>query len=358
MNILFISHLSGRKSAGPCWSVPARIKAQAALDNVFWLNWGNAELEHWRETGVFHKSVDIPHCELNYLPVPFNKPDFVVFEGFYSVNSTKFARQLEKANIPYIINPRGSLTKQARNNGSKWKKKIAHWLYFDRFINNAASIQFLTRQECEDSIFGCKSHFILPNGFSTPVITKSSFSKNEIRALFIGRIDIYHKGLDILIEACCSIVDILRKVNVKFDVYGPLNAEAKKLKTFLKENNLLDLFDIKGEISGKEKEQVLLYADVFVLTSRFEGHPMGLIEALAYGLPAIVTVGSNMKDEIEKARAGWVCETTVESVRNGLLKMMEDKDAFKIKSVNAINLAKRYDWNVLAKKLHEELEKL
>lgn len=358
MNIIFISHLSGNLSAGPCWSVPARVKAQSKIDNVYWLNWGNAELKHWNETGVFHKFVNFSHFKLQHLPAPFNRPDFVVFEGFYSLHSAKFARQLEKTGISYIINPRGSLTKQARNNGSKWKKKIGHIFYFDRFVNRAASIQFLTKQECRDSIFGCKRYFILPNGFNTPILTKSSFSKVSIKIVFIGRIDIYHKGLDILVGACSSIVDVLRESNVSFEIYGPLNDDVEQLKILLEEMNLNNMFEFKGEISGKDKERVLLNADIFILTSRFEGHPMGLIEALAYGLPAVVTVGTNMKDEIEKANAGWACETSIESVRKGLLEMISDKDNFEIKSVNAANLAKEYNWDVLANRLHEELKRL
>ena len=38
MNILYISNLSGSKFAGPSYSVPEQIRAQAKYDNVFWLN--------------------------------------------------------------------------------------------------------------------------------------------------------------------------------------------------------------------------------------------------------------------------------------------------------------------------------
>ena len=99
----------------------------------------------------------------------------------------------------------------------------------------------------------------------------------------------------------------------------------------------------------------MLNSDVFILTSRFEGHPMGLIEALAYGLPAVVSSGSNMKDEIENADAGWTCDTSVESLRQALLTMIGEKDKFQIKSINAATLAKGYDWTVLAAKLHKIL---
>lgn len=358
MKILFISHLSGNISAGPCWSVPARIEAQSVIDDVYWINWGNAELQHWRDTKVFHKYTGSDCLKIEQLPFPFNHPDCVVFEGFYSVDSAKFARQLEKVNIPYIVNPRGSLTKQAMNNGSRWKKRIGHLLYFDRFVNNASAIQFLTRQEFEDSISGCSKHFILPNGYNTPSLKKASFAKDRINVVFIGRIDIYHKGLDLLVEASSAIADQLRNANVNFNIYGPLNSDADILNAMLLERNIEDLFTLKGEVSGKEKETVLLNADVFVLTSRFEGHPMGLIEALAYGLPVIVTIGSNMKEEIEKSNAGWSCETSVESIRDGLLQMVNDKETFKKKSFNARKLAGDYDWSVLAAQLHNELSKL
>lgn len=358
MNILFISHLSGRISAGPCWSVPARIKAQAQIDNVYWVNWGDAYLEHWGETGVFHKSTELKCKGLASLPKPFDKPDYVVFEGFYSVDSARFAKELEKKGIPYIINPRGSLTTQARNNKSKLKKNIAHFLWFDRFIKQSSSIQYLTKQEKSDTFVKDHKCFVLPNGFNTPSRTKESFSDTQIKAIFIGRIDIYHKGLDLLIDACAPIANELKGANVKFDIYGPLNADAEKIKSLVIEKGVNDLFELKGEISGSAKENAILESDVFVLTSRFEGHPMGLIEALAYGLPAIVTVGSNMKDEIEHTDAGWACETSEESIRNGLLKMIEDRALYKRKSDNAKSLAARYSWDKLAIGLHDQLVKI
>ena len=49
-----------------------------------------------------------------------------------------------------------------------------------------------------------------------------------------------------------------------------------------------------GAVFGKVKEKVLLDNDFFILTSRLEGHPMALIEALSYGLPCLVTQGSRL----------------------------------------------------------------
>ena len=50
-------------------------------------------------------------------------------------------------------------------------------------------------------------------------------------------------------------------------------------------------------------------SDMFILTSRHEGFPMSILEALSYGLPVLITKGTNMTDLVHKASAGWTCET-------------------------------------------------
>lgn len=358
MNILYISHLSTNIAAGLNWSVPAGVKAQEKIDNCFWVDLYNKEMSHWREAKCFHQLKEFgEEMHLSFLPAPFNQPDVVVFEGFYEPKEPKFAKELRKNHIPYIIIPRGSLTHQAMNNHSKWKKRIAHLLIFDRFVHKAAAIQFLTNDEYRDSGGKWnKNHFILPNGFSTPQRVKQSFHKNCIKATFIGRLDMYHKGIDVLIEACDQIKEELRSASFSICFYGPRKYQHDLIQQTINEKGLQDFLSMGGEISGKAKEDLLLDSDLFVLTSRFEGHPMGLIEALAYGVPAIVTPGSNMTKEIREADAGWTCnDVTVEEIIKMLRQVMAERHLLNEKSQNAIKLAEPYDWDKLAARFHDEI---
>ena len=109
-------------------------------------------------------------------------------------------------------------------------------------------------------------------------------------------------------------------------------------------------------ITGDEKEKIILQSDVFVLTSRFEGHPMGLIEALAYGLPVLVTRGSNMFDEVCGSHSGWVSETSIEGIKRSLQQMIADKNKYSDFSKNALLLSSGYDWDKLAEKFHNYLQ--
>ena len=58
-----------------------------------------------------------------------------------------------------------------------------------------------------------------------------------------------------------------------------------------------------GPIAGADKKKVLKDADLFLHTSRSEGHPMGVLEALAYGIPCLLTPGTNMASEVAASGA-------------------------------------------------------
>lgn len=361
MNILFISNLSTNIAAGLNWSVPAGIKAQEKIDTCLWVNLSNVVMEHWKQTKCFHNLQEFgDKISLDILPSPFNKPDIVVFEGFYKPKDPKFASSLRKANVPYIIIPRGSLTKQALNNHAKWKKKIAHLFIYDKYVHKAKGIQFLTDDEFKASGDRWnRNTFILPNGFTTPNVFKQSFNTNKIVATFIGRLDMHHKGIDVLLDACELMQNELREANFSLCFYGPERYHHDLIKQTISDKGLQDFISMGGEITGKPKEELLLESDLFVLTSRFEGHPMGLIEALAYGVPAIVTPGSNMAKEIREANAGWTCnDVTVEEITKMLRQAISERGQLSVKSRNAIELARPYDWDKLAEKFHEEISKL
>lgn len=360
MNILYISHLSTNIAAGLNWSVPASVKAQSIIDNVLWINMTDKLMSHWTDVSSYHNIKEFGgKLKLESLPIPFDRPDIVVFEGFYYFDDIKFANELKKKIIPYIIVPRSSLTYLALQNHARLKKWLAHKLFFDKFVRNAAAIQYLTKKEACDSVKGFKTpYFIIPNGFDTPHNKKKSFHDKCIKAVFIGRLDIFQKGLDLLLDSVASAKNDLQQANFFLDIYGPRRYDYDKLKPMILKRGIESLVELHDEVGGETKTDVILESDLFIMLSQFEGHPMGLIEALAYGVPCLVTPGSNMYDEIQTADAGWVCEGNVESVVKIFRQIINEKELFDKKSANAVTLSKQYEWPVLAKMFHSEVLQL
>lgn len=361
MIILYISHLSINIAAGLNWSVPASVDAQSRVDDVLWVNMTDRLMPHWTEVKAHHNIREYGGRleSLDVLPTPFNHPDVVVFEGFYYIEDVHVAKMLRKRGVPYIIVPRSSLTKMALHNHAWFKKWVAHKLYFDGFVKHAKAIQYLTQQEAIDSIGHFKTpYFIIPNGFNTPSERKQVFTRDGVKAVFIGRLDMFQKGLDLLLEALSEMKEVLISSHFTIDIYGPRRYDFENIAKVIEERGLSPIAALHDEIGGDEKKRVLLNADVFVMTSRFEGHPMGLIEALAYGIPCLVTPGANMAEEIHDQNAGWTCEGMKESIIQGLMQVLKEKESFMTKSQNAVQLAKCYNWEELAHKFHNELKSI
>jgi glycosyltransferase involved in cell wall biosynthesis len=358
MNILFVSKLSGKKGCGPYYSIPNQVSAQSSVDNVFWYNMNNVISDDWSQWANVKTCNEYPNSTLQDLPHPFNHPDIVVVEEQYEFFNSKIISEIRKNKIPYIIVPRCSLTAEAQKR-KYLKKKIANQIYFNKMIKNAAGIQFLTEQEKIDS--GSKwndNEFVIPNGIEIHNNVKT-FNNDKIKMCFIGRIDLHHKGLDLLLKAMSSVKELLKREKVTLDIYGSgSDDQVEKLKKEIIENKLESEVCYKGPIYGQEKENVLLCSDIFVLTSRFEGMPMGLLEALSYGMPVLITKGTNMADFVSNYQAGWASDTSFDGIKHALHCMVDSRSTFLEKSRQAKTVAGLFSWNQIALSTHAEFERI
>lgn len=353
MNILYVTNLQGSMWMGPNNSVPKQIIAQSRYDNVLWYNVNTYEREEWRKLPFYKNLNDYPKQDIKLLPKPFSHPDLVVFEGMYKYLSIKMTYSILKSKIPYTIVPRCELTEKAQKQ-KKLKKYIFNKLFFYNFAKKATFIHYLTEEERKES--GEKWNnktLVIPNGVHIKE-KKEQFFLDGINGTYIGRLDMYHKGLDIMLDAIKENKDLMRCRNCTITLYGPdQNNTLNKIIELISQYEIDDIVNIRGAVFGDEKERVLLESDFFIMTSRFEGHPMGLIEALSYGIPCFVTRGTNMYKDIAEAKAGWTAENDIQDVSKRLQDMLLNSDDFKEKSENAFLLAKKYNWDEIAELSHE-----
>ncbi len=356
MNILYISFLKGKLFRGPTYSVPNQILAQSKYDNVFWYNITFTEIELFKKYKYYHDLNEFPEGNIKNLPAPFNKPDIVILEQFYVIKySLKLMFELLFNNISYIIIPRSELTYDAQQH-HHFRKFIFNNLILKYYSQKAIAIQYLTERErmCSRKDWN-KNYIVIPNGITIPEKKKNNFfSNNIINMIAIGRLAVFQKGYDMLIEACVNIKEKLLMNNCHIFIFGSDPGDKASLGLLIKSYHLENIIELNDGIYGQNKEEKLLNSDVFLMTSRFEGLSMGLLEALSYGLPCLVTTGSNMREEIEKYNCGWGADNNVESLKKALLAILKDKDNIKIKSENARKLAGEYCWDKIGKDSHNK----
>ena len=358
MNILYISALEGGKYTGPIYSVPRQIKSQKKHDNVYWINLTKIENSKLFDPDFYHY-MSWKTFEFSKLPLPFNRPDIIVFEEFFKIECCLIARKAEKANIPYLIIPRCQMTENYLKN-KQLKKIIASKLLFDHFAKKSVAVQFLTEQEKKDSsMFYSGKAVIAPNGILLQT-ENAKVKQNPVIGTFIGRYSIWQKGLDLLLEAIKQEKSILEECNIKFQFYGPddRTGSSDKIKAIIDEKGLAERVQVNPSVFDEKKKEVLLNSSFFVHTSRFEGMPMSVLEALSYGIPCLVTQGSNMREAIDDFDAGWGTDNTVEGIRKALIAVCNSLDMLETKGENAKKLAREYSWEAISKKTHETYKEL
>lgn len=353
MNILHIAKIEKSNYKGVCVAVPSHITSQQKCANVAFMNINDDKFADIKNQLLYTKPFRIEN-----VVSAWDKPDLVVFHEIYRIEFIQIKNELKKEGVPYIIIPHGSLTKNAQKK-SRLKKKIANFLLFSDYIDDASAIQFLSETEMVNSI-GSKKGFIGTNGIDIPKTSKESFNESQTKLLFIGRIDIFYKGIDLMLKAVSLIKDFMREKNVTLALFGPDdNGSHKAVNELIKKYDIFEIVKVNEGIFAKEKEEELQKADIFIQTSRSEGMPMGLLEALSYGLPCIVTTGTTLGDKINEYDAGWVADTDAKSIAESIKKAVKEKDKMNNKSKNAVELTQNaFSWENVTVSVLEQYKKI
>lgn len=351
MIILHIANVDKRKSSGPNINVPQNVIYGNKYENVALYNLSTddppigIDNEHYFSIRDYESYIK--------LPSPFNEPDLVVFQNMYIFKQYKISRKLYKRKIPYIVVPRCSLTKAAQNN-KKIKKLIGNCLFFNKFVSCARSIQFLTENEYLESRgnFKFNNYFIVGNGVELPTKKYQLKNRKEFKVVYIGRYNIYHKGLDMLLEVVNDNHKWFIDNSVTINLYGSDSENGTKyLEDYVQNNTLSDVVKVNGPVFDSEKEKIILDSDAFIHTSRLEGQPTSVIEAISYGVPVIVTPGTNIYNEVNENNLGFVCDFNKESIYKCLVNTFKNKNIFNKISKNEVEYSKmNFDWNEVVKK--------
>ena len=91
---------------------------------------------------------------------------------------------------------------------------------------------------------------------------------------------------------------------------GPFNdrQEEQRMRTIVADYHLGETIIFLGTVCEKEKEAAFLQADVFVLPSYSEGMPQSLLEAMAYGLPVVVSNVGGIPEVVCDGQEGLMIE--------------------------------------------------
>lgn len=286
----------------------APIPSPPTFLKTFPLGWGprrlgrSPEMKQWLDKQVVTKNVDVLHNH-----------------GMWQMNAVYPGWASRKGNVNLVVSPRGAFSSWAMKSGSSSKRLFWPLLQSPAL---AATTCFHATAESEYADIrrlGFRQPVaIIPNGIDIPNLLPKS-EKDYRTLLFLGRIHPV-KGLDMLLPAW-------RAVQNRFPEWRLIIAGSDEgyygKSGYLDELHLLsqklglERIVFMGELCGAAKLKAYRDADIFVLPSHSENFGVTVAEALAAGIPAIVTKGAPWQGLV-KQRSGWWIDTGVDSLADCL----------------------------------------
>ena len=250
----------------------------------------------------------------------------IVVHGLWQYHGLAAWRLWRRTGTPYFVYTHGMLDPWfKRAYPLKHLKKSLYWPWAEyRVLRDARRVLFTCEEErllarqsfgryrASESVVG----FGIPRPPGNPAQQRAAFLERfpELRGkrlmLFLGRLH-PKKGCDLLIEAFAAAA--ARDPQLQLVMAGPdQQGVSKILKERADRLGLGQRILWPGMLSGDLKWGAFHAAEVFVLPSHQENFGIAVVEALACGLPVLISNKVNIWREIAADRAGLTDEDTLE----------------------------------------------
>lgn len=283
--------------------------------------------------------------------------DVAHIHALFSPISTMAAIVCRWRKLPYVLRPLGTLDPL----DLRKKAKLKWWygrLLERRNLAKAAAVHFTSAEECKISErFGAISRdWVIPLGVPLPPLREQPMAQPAKEAgpmvLFMSRLD-RKKGLDIVIPALETLAVsglpfrfVLAGANVQDPDYE------QSISDYLNRSHLSDRTEIVGFVTGEQKRSLLAQADLFVLPSYYENFGIAVAEAMAAGVPVVISDQVHIWPDVADTRSGWVCTCDVSSFAGAVREALTQPTERQQRGQNARHCAgDRYSWSAIAQQL-------
>jgi glycosyltransferase involved in cell wall biosynthesis len=288
---------------------------------------------YFRKSTEFYK---ISLAMVRWLRQHITEFDVIHIHALFSFSSIAAARIARRRGVPYIVRPLGVLNRWGMENRRRLLKQLSLRFLDLPALRGAASIHFTSRAEMNEAAAAEARIERMPSAIIPLPVASVPPSRDgdahffdrfpQARAreiiLFLSRIDA-KKGVELLIDAF--------KI-VRADIPGALlviagggePAYTQSLRERAMSLGVMDDVIWAGFLDGADKSGAFQAATVFVLPSYSENFGIAAAEALAYGVPSVISNEVAISEDIREADAGIVVPCDVAAIATALCRLLRE----------------------------------
>jgi glycosyltransferase involved in cell wall biosynthesis len=249
--------------------------------------------------------------------------DLLLLNGVFSPYLATIGRAARKSGSRYIMVPHDPYN-AALFAKSAWLKRPYWHLYEKPLLDHALAIQLLDRRHADFLLRrGVRvPMFEVPNGFepsdADSIIPKPprTLGDASIQFYFLGRIDPFNKGLDLLIKAFANFAP---GKAVQLTLQGPNHEGSAAALTHLARTlGMSDRVGVLPPDYDRRSPELIAGYDMFCLPSRYEGFGLAALEAMLAERAVLVSNVAGIAPHVARSEAGLVVEPTQEGICRGL----------------------------------------
>lgn len=306
-------------------------------------------------TEPYFAALSVPHSPalLHALDTCCGLFDMVMSHSLWNPVATFSMRLLRERNIPYAVMAHGMLDPLVLNK-DHWKKLLWSILWEKKNVEEAVLVLFNSEAEhakAQKSGWRFNRSFVLPHPIdlarwaTLPPGETFAHKLPQVCArdviLFVGRLN-WVKNLDKLVDAL-RLVRRKRPSAILLCVGPDSNGERRRLQTRAQALGLTDHIFFTGLLEGEDLKAAYACASLLVLVSKKENFGLTVAEALAAGLPVVVSEGVDIASAWESTGPVRRVKPEPETISEAIIDLLQRRDRHGSPDAEARKLA-QHEW--------------
>lgn len=279
--------------------------------------------------------------------------DTLILNGVFHPGVYALARFVRHLGYRYFVAPHDPYA-PALFSGNAWLK-LPYWSLFERpLLTRASGIIVLDRDH---------AMYLRQRGISTPVLeagngynptdvppeaTLTWSTSSSVCIGYLGRIDVWNKGLDILVKAIAGLAE--PRPSVLLRGLGFDSREALELRDLA--NALSVTCRILPPDWSRSGPELAAECDLFCLPSRFEGFGLAALEAMLAARPIVVSSIGGIARHVRESGCGLVVDPAKDAITSAFNELLSERDKWKEMGLSGRAYAmSQLSWDAAAKRL-------